>query len=365
MKQEKINSFALSTFVIPLTSSSFYGILCSYVLKISKTSILLSLAIGYIMSLIISYIILSVFSNKPNCSFNEKLKFVFKKISVPINIIFTLCSILIYIFLTYRLASFISNQYLIETSNVSILLLVFALTYYTASKGIETVSRVSIISLFVAGAIFLFDAFSLISEINYSNFLPIIDTSISNIFKSSVISTIYFSAPIFYINAIKKDDLVDKEKFNKHYFIMHFASFIMTFSSIAITLGTYGINLCNVFDYPLYTVLKKISLFSFLDSLENISIMLWLLNIINACNMILLFIFNNVKDMFKLKNKGSKISNAIVIIFALSIPIIFFVNNSYVDSYNYIKLPIIISSTVLIICLITLILLKFKSKKEI
>ena len=71
---------------------------------------------------------------------------------------------------------------------------------------------------------------------NFENYLPIITTSKTNILKSSLVFSLYFSAPIFFINIVKKDDLVDKNKFNKYFFIMHLFTFLIVFFAILLTL---------------------------------------------------------------------------------------------------------------------------------
>ena len=126
------------------------------------------------------------------------------------------------------------------------------------------------------------------------------------------------------------------------------------------TIGVSGIKVNNLFDYPIYTTLKRINLFSFLDSIENISIMLWLLYIINASSMILLFIFNHIKNTFNLTKKGSLISNIIVIILALIIPTLLFSTNDFIESYQYIWYPFVVLSIMISISLLTLIIIKVK-----
>ena len=99
------------------------------------------------------------------------------------------------------------------------------------------------------------------------NYYPLINTSKLNIMKSAFMFSIFFSTPFTYINIIKKNNLTDKNKFTKKYHLMHIISFLLITTAIIITLGLYGIHLSNLFDYPLYTVLKKISLFDFIDSI--------------------------------------------------------------------------------------------------
>ena len=129
-------------------------------------------------------------------------------------------------------------------------------------------------------------------------------------------------------------------------------SFIMIFLSISTTIGVLGINISNLFDYPAYSVLKKIKLFSFLDSLENVSIMLWILYIINASSVMLSFISSSIKETFNIKSKTIII---ILLIISFAIPNFIFFSNNYNESYEYIYLPLSFLIIMFIIIIISLI----------
>ncbi len=357
MKEEKniINSFSLSTIIFSINLAVLFGIINSYLLNTSNTSTPISLLIGFILTVILSTIPLKLFNTKEKLSFTEKIKYTYKKISPIILIIYIVTSLTMYILITYRLTSFISSQYLIEKNKIYLLIPTLLITYYIANKGIETVTRLSQISFFICIIIFIFDALSLIPHVNIDNYYPLINTSKTNILKSSLMFSIFSSVPFTYIQITNKSKLQDKKKFTKLYHIINIISFLMISSAIIITLGVYGINLANLFDYPLYTVLKKISLFNFLDSIENASIMLWPLSLINACSIILLFIFN-ILDTTKYK----KILKPLTIIISFLIPYLFLMDNTIIETFDYLIIPTTIVIILQITNLITLIILKLK-----
>ena len=349
MNDNKINSFGFSTLLVHLCSSSFFGVLSSYILNKSKTDTLLSLLIGFIISLFISSVSLSLFNRK----------IIPKRINNLFNIILILCSVFGYILLTYRLTTFISNQYLVETPKYLISLLILILTFYTASKGIEVISRVSTITFYFTIINFLFDIFNLINKIKFDNFLPLFTTNYKNVLISSILFALFFSVPTIYINSIKKDELTNKDKFKKYYYLMISFSFIIIFTSVFISIGVSGIKINNLFDYPIYTTLKRIKLFNFLDSLENISISSWFLFIINSSSIILYYIFTSLKETFNLKN--TKI-NYLIMIICFIIPNFIFSNNNYNEIPKYILIPSSILLLTFIIALLNLILFKIKKK---
>lgn len=360
-KDEMINSFGLSTMICALCCSSFYGVFSSYILHESLNSSIISILIGFILSLIISKLILKLFNTNTNLSYSKKIKKIYSKFSIIIIILSILCSLFGYILLTYRLTTFLSNQYLVETPKYIILLLIILTTYYISSKGIETTIRVSTICFYISTIIFLFDFFSLVNQINFQNYLPIINVSIKKIIITAFIFSLYFSITTTQIYAIKKDQISDKEKFNKYFYIMITISFIIIFLSTSTIIGVSGISIINLYDYPVYSTLKRIKLFSFLDSIENISIMSWIFYIINASSMFLLFIFNTLKNTFNLNNTKSNVFNIIIVLIAFSIPNFIFLKNNYNESYEYIYLPLIIELIVLLIVIFSLIKNRLKN----
>lgn len=364
MNQEKINSFNLSTIIVSLCCSTFYGIFSSYIINTAENASTISIVIGFIISLAISKIIISFFKKEKDLTYTKKLKYIFPKLSIPINIISILCSIFGYILITYRLTTFLSNQYLIETPRYIISILILSLTCYTASKGFNTAIRVSVITFFISIAIFFFDFFSLVGQINLENYLPLITVSYKNIIISSLIFALYFAIPLIYIHIIPFDQIEDQNKFKKYYYFMILVSFIIIFASVFTSIGVSGSKVTELFDYPIYSTLKRIKLFSALDSLENISYAAWFLFIINTANMMLIYIFNGIKEAFNLEKKKSIIIDSIIIVVIFLISNFIFSNNNYNESYEYIYIPTIFALITLSILIISLIKHKFKSKNK-
>ncbi len=347
MNNEKVNCFGVSTLILSLCNSAFYGTFSSYILYKTKTDSFLTIIIGFIISLLLSKIILHLFNKHPSKSFVKRSKV--NKFNGPLYIILLMCT---YILLSFRLSTFLSNQYLINTPNFVILSMIVLITYYTSSKGLETIIRVSNITFYISMFIFIFDFFSLVTQINIENFYPMFTTSLKDIIVTSILFSIFFITPNIYLNAFKKNQIVDSDKFNKYYYSMQVVSLIIILLNMFTTIGVSGVNVNNLFDYPIYTTLKRISLFSFLDSMENVSITLWLFFIINSCNMNLLFINNILKDLFNLRGLKLKIINIIIVFICFMAPVIIF-NDGFVETYEYIVLPSIVSSILIFLIFVS------------
>lgn len=344
MKNNKISNIGISSLIISLCNSAFYGTLSSFILFKTKTDSFISIIIGFIISLLLSKIIFKLFNKYPSKTFTQR-----GNVHKITSAIFIILSMFTYTLLSYRLSTFLSNQYLINTPNFVIYFMIIISTYYTSSKGIETIIRVSIITIIISLFIFVFDFISLIPQINFDNFYPMIISNPKDILLTSIIFSIYFITPTIFINTIKKDQINNYRSFNKYFYSSLFISFVIILINIFTTIGVSGINVNNLFDYPVYTTLKRIHLFSFLDSMENISIMLWMLFIINTSNLNLIFVNNLLKESF---NKNNKIVNIIIVFVCFITPIIFF-KDGFIESYDYIVIPTIISSLLILLLLFT------------
>ena len=220
MNKEKVNCFGFLTLIVALSGAAFYGVFSSYMIYYAKTASIISMLIGFVISLIISKIILSLYKEKENLSFVSKMKYIYGKFSIVINLLLIICSLIMYILFTYRLTSFLSSQYLIEMSQIYLLIMTLFITYYIASKGLEATTRVGTISFFLGTFIYIFDATSLMKQINFDNYLPLITVDTSNIITTSIMFALYFSVPIFYINIASYNQITNKEKFNKIFYIL-------------------------------------------------------------------------------------------------------------------------------------------------
>ena len=114
INDNKINSFGLFAMIISLTSSSFYGIYSAYIIYLSKTMSLISMLIGLLFGLVFSNMFLKLFKSKSNLSMTNKIKLLFPKLSIFINIILIICTLLTYIFLTYRLHMYTINIHIFD-----------------------------------------------------------------------------------------------------------------------------------------------------------------------------------------------------------------------------------------------------------
>ena len=138
-----------------------------------------------------------------------------------------------------------------------------------------------------------------------------------------------FSIPrlVLYIKIIPKNKIKEDKKLNIYLFIFYTLAFIFMFIAIFLTLGSLGIYLCDLYQYPEYTVLKKITLFEFIDRIENFIYIKWILSTIMYLSIIIYYISYNV-------NKNSKkLVPTILVAITIAISLFIFKNNTIF--YNF------------------------------
>ncbi len=225
--------------------SLFFGVGISLIFKLANVDALISCIIGTIIGLFI----INITSNHHI----PKFLMVFFGTFIIINYLL--------VFETY-----ITSFYLYNTPPLAVNLCVMAVVIFLVYEGREVINRVSS-NLFVFSAIaYILIVLALIFKIDISNFKPMFSTNIKNIMLAAFSFAITSVTPFLFL-----DTKMNRKEKNYGYLI---ASLSITFS-VFIILGIIGINLINIYRYPEYMVLKSISIFSFIEKVENIFAFIW------------------------------------------------------------------------------------------
>ena len=105
--------------------------------------------------------------------------------------------------------------------------------------------------------------------------------------------------PIFMLLIVPKDKVEHNQKTKKHLIIFYTLGFIFMFLAILLTIGSLGIYLSDIYQYPEYTVLKKISLFEFIDRIENFIYIKWILSSFICLSLVIYYINHSIKKNSK------------------------------------------------------------------
>ena len=231
-----------------LSLDLFMGAGISNLLTISKSDVWICIILGTILG----FIILKIFSKLNNKGL---------KITSYIS------NIVILFFGLFSTTKLISSIYLSSTPSYIIMIPNILLIIYTVKQGFNAFLR-STNTLFIFLLILILStAFMLLPGIEIDYFKPVMTSKINNILLGSLSSAITMTLPIVLIPNFKK---YYKPKF---YLYSAFILFII----IICTFGNLGIEMSALYRYPEYIVLKRISALNFIDNVENILFIIWII----------------------------------------------------------------------------------------
>lgn len=348
--KEKINSYQFaSTYTLCIISASI-GLSLYTTIRIAGHNSYIGTLLGILMGLIPLFFFLYIFNYKKDLPLYEKTIYIFGKIfGNIINAIITLLYFIIGITVLFNLGNFIVSQYLADTPLLLVLSVFIFSVFYGVNKGIETITRVSSICIVIVLLLFLFSFVNLIPEFKLDNLKPIIEHGFKKPIIGGFINMIIALSPMYSLLIIPKNNLVDKEKVTKHVCTGYIISGIIVFSVSILSNGVLGKYLIELYQYPGYTSLKKISLFGFIDRIENFISLHWILSSFINLSMITYFIKSNIKRI-----GNSKTLNFIICALIVIISYRVFNNNTSFNIYSYKTYPYFLIGLLCIFLIITI-----------
>lgn len=348
--KEKINSLQFTnTYILCLVSSSI-GLSLYTTIQIAGLDSYIGTLCGIFLGLIPLFLFLYIFNYEKDLPLYEKTVYIFGKIiGNIINIIITLLYLVIAITVLFNLSNFIVSQYLSDTPLLLVMATLIFVVYHIINKGIETITRVSSIFVVIVLALFLFSFIYLFQEFQLDNLKPFLEFGLKNPIFGGFINMLIALAPMYTMLIIPKNNLVDKEKVTKFIWIGYFLSGLIVFLVSFLSNGTLGKYLIELYQYPGYLSLKKISLFNFIDRIENFISLHWILSSFINLAMITYFIKTNIK-----RKENSKILNFLICIIIVGTSYKVFNNNTTFNNYTYKTYPYFLGALMLIFLIITI-----------
>lgn len=348
-KTTKFTSFQFASLICFPILSLFSGIGTHNIIKIAKTDAYMSPLIASILGIFILMLFIYIFNYLPNKNILEKNKVLFGKIlGTIINYITCFLFIMIAVVIMYNITNFAVSQFLSETPLLVVMILFGSILVFNVSYGIENISRVGIIFLGIIILLTIISTLGIIPSINLSNIKPVLEYGIDKPIIGSLFLLVADITPIFSLLIIKKDMLIDKKNTTKYLSIFYILAILFIFMAIFFTLSSLGIYLSLEYQYPEYTVLKKISIFNFIDRIENFIYIKWILSSIIFLSIIIYYISNNI-------NKNSKkLVPTIVISIIIAISLYIFKNNTIFYNFTSTIFPYICLILLLIFIIISI-----------
>lgn len=329
MNKEKLSNIEYSALIMFPILSLFSGIGTHNTIKISGVDSYISVLFAYLIGFIPLLLFFLILNYKSELSINEKVKYLFGPyLGTIINYVINILVLCIGFILLYNISNFAISQFLAETPIIVFMLLLSIILIYNVSLGINNIARVGIIFLMIITSLTIISTSGVLPNFEASNIKPYLENGINTPLKGGLTLILTNVIPIFILLIVPKDNIKDNENTNKYLIVFYTIAFIFAFLAILLTIGSLGIYLCNVYQYPEYTVLKKISLFNFLDRVENFIYVKWILNSVMYLSLIIYYLSYNIKK--ESKKLLPSIISGIMIYLALKI----FNNNTIF--YNFI-----------------------------
>ena len=338
---KKISYLEFASIVIIQVVTMFSGIIITVLKEGAGINSWLSALISYIIGLIIIYLIMYISNYHKDLPLNKKIKTLFgNKIGFIINIIISIVLIILGITILYNTINFILSQLLYRTPFIISCSLFMLLIIYNTNKGINVISKTSIILLAINLFLYTINILALVKQIDINNFLPLLKEDTNNIFPTSLKLVSINMLPLIILLIIPKNALTEPNKYNKTLIISYLLGVIISFFLVITTFGVLGTNLVKTFEYPTYIVLRKITLLGFLERIENIISLQW---ITGAFSYLTIIIYTISKNISTNSNKTNKYINTITGIILLILTINIFKNNIIFYSYLIKIFPYIMS----------------------
>lgn len=317
-----------------LSRSLFLGGGISTLFLHSSKDAYLAVLLGSLIGIGIIYIISKV-SKDINGSLSEYLhKSNF--LNILIRIIFIIYILFLIFIAIIILSTFLYSYFLpLTPSLVSCLPFIF-LASFLNTKNINKITYVAEILFVISLTLIFIKTILLVNEFEFSNILPILSVKPVSLFKATTIFAILSTAP-FMLLIDEKSDF----KKNIKYYLISVTTIFVVVLSIIIVLG----ECVNIYSYPEYSVLRKISLFNFIENIENLVSAGWFFDI---------FICLSVASLkFKKLINAKRNIFSFVVCFAILVIVNNFVANNFYNSMAIYKtFPWVLGCFIIVLCLL-------------
>lgn len=298
----KRKMYSLSYF---LGRAFFLGFGYSLLLSLTDKDAWICFILGTLLGIIPIYFLSKIKENMKGQSLKEYLN-QNKFFKIAILLLFFLLNFFILSQSLFILETFASSFFLIKSPPYFILLPIIYLLYRMTKKSWSTIGRVGEILMPFSLVIVLITSMILIPYADTTNFLPVMTHSNKDMIMGTLFYAFYSSAPfLLLLNTPMKDTKLCRK------YLFSSATILLIGVLIIAVLGP---NLIQIYRYPEYMLLKKIKVFEFLEKIENIISVTWIIDLF----MIEAISANNIKDTIpKKKNNMYFISILLILYFGV------------------------------------------------
>lgn len=302
--KKMLSSLEVGTFLFYIMRCFFIGITINNVIYIANQDSYLSIIIGFILGFIPLF--LFYYLSKYNDTLNivqliEKLlgKTWGKLINIILSIFVLFLSIIIY----WNFTTFITSQYLTNTPPLAVGIVFLVPTIYLLSKGLLVIAKSSVIMFYICIILSILPLIGLFFQVNLNHFLPFLNHGFPPILKGTFFYLSNNILPIFLLLIIPRNMIHDQKKLPKKLLLFYIVTTILLFLLFFLTLGIFDVNLSKMFHYPEFHLLKRVSLFGFIQRIEGTLSIQWILDLFMSNILTLYYFLESTKITFRLKRQ--------------------------------------------------------------
>ena len=325
----KFKSIQFACLIVFPILSLFTGIGTHNIIKIANVDSYMSPIIGGVLGIIVLLMFIYIFNYEPDKTIIEKNKYLFGNIlGTIINYIISILFLFIATSLIYNISNFVISQFLAETPILVFMIILGIILIYNVSKGIENISRVGIIFFGIILILTVISTLGTIPTVELSNIKPILEYGIDKPIIGGLFLILGDIVPLFSLLIVKKNYLIDKDKSTKYLVLFYILAIILISMAMFLTISSLGIYLSTTYQFPEYTVLKKITLFGFIDRIENFVYIKWMISAIMFLSIIIYYVSYNV-------NKNSLVVVPTILVgIIIPISLYLFKNNTIFENFT-------------------------------
>lgn len=315
---EKLNSLQLNSLQYFMIRWSVVGITTRNLITVAAQDGWISCIIGLLLGLIPFALYHYLHKKYPEDTIVEISQ---KKFGTHIGKIISLILILFVFFLSmvvyWDLINFISSQYLHKTPTYPLSILFLFPLIYLITGGIKVIGRTSTILFFISIIVLGLSLLGLVNQYNLANLAPVLEKGMLPVFNGAIQFLAYNVVSVFLLLMIPRNDISDKDKYEKQSFLFYLFSTFTVLELIVTTSSVFGLDLAYLYQYPEFHLLKRVSLAGFITRIESTLSIQWMLHLFMMSAICLYFVTEGISRCFDIKkpkiNKGIIITACILV----------------------------------------------------
>ncbi|WP_211750208.1 endospore germination permease [Paenibacillus sp. Marseille-Q4541] len=249
-----------------------------------------------------------------------------------VNILIIVTAFLAAAMVLFDVSRFITTVSMPQTPVLFINVLFILLLVYGLMSGFDTLARMVEIMFPVCSLLFVLMIFSLLPQIDPKNIQPILDSPIHKYVYGtlSLISVVYM--PLIFFLMIQPKELKNPKHSYKSFVIGVSLGSVVNIIIIVLNILVLGSNVTSIQEYPAYHLAQKIDISGFIDRVEAVVALMWLMTSFVKLLIYFYSAFLGFTQVFKIKHQKSFIIPLAFLLIVVSVDI--FPNSVYENKFN-------------------------------